>query len=72
MSSRIIFNLIEMASRHTLNAKLDGLFTFQILCTIFFRVLLRGDKHRHFLHNNDFETRSTLRGSRDLLSCVRK
>lgn len=30
-----------MALRHTLNAKLDGLFTFQILCTIFFRVLCK-------------------------------
>lgn len=39
----------------------------------FFRVLFgEEDKNRHFLHNNDFEARSALRGSRDLLSCVRK
>lgn len=56
-----------MALRHLLNAKLDGLFTFQILCTIFcFSCALRRDKHRHFLHNNDFEARSTLRPSPEL------
>lgn len=60
-ASRIIFNLIKMALRHKLNAKLDGLFTFFTSSVVFFYVRIsspcafsRRDKRRQFLHNNDF------------------